>query len=644
MRRNQRTAPSTEARALARLPIDDLLNRLEATAEGLSGVEAARRQELHGPNSVTTSPHRTSFGRSILHPAAHPLAVVLLVAGLVSALAGQPVDAALIASIVLVSAAINGWQSARSQRILLRLQASLATLATVRRDGTWCELPRAQLVPGDLVELSAGQIVPADARLLVSRDLHAQQASLTGESVPAEKWVVPGPLEETGPLSPAVILQGTSIVTGTAQAVVYATGRSTAYAEILPRLAERPPETAFERGLRHFGLLVLQTTLVLVLVTLAVNLGLGRPPMEVMLFSVALGVGLTPEFLPMISTVTLAQGARRMAREKVVVKHLSAIQNLGSIDVLCSDKTGTLTAGSLRVEASIGADGQPSPLPLTLAALNSRTETGLRSPLDAAILAAETEPLPVVEKTDELPFDFDRRRLSVVVTWDAGWRMLTKGAPENVLAICTRMTQGPVVVPLTETARSRTLALFERLGREGQRVLGVAWREMDSPDGHGVDAETELVFAGMVTFSDPPLPGAAEAIDRLRRDGVTVKLLSGDNEYVTADVAQRVGMDVGRVVMGAELNRLDEDGLALLASRTTVFARLTPAQKHRLVRAPVGVGDERLQQLPAAALEHREVDAHARAGSADQVVQHVGGDACHGCVSPVYWWCAQLPR
>lgn len=336
-----------------------VLDRVGSSRHGLTTAEAERRFRAQGPNEPTTRSLRGRIFRAA-RLIANPLVVILLVAGTASALLREVADAAIIFVIVASSSVLNAWQTMRSARAVRRLQQQIAATATVLRDGSWCELARREIVVGDIIRLCAGDMVPADARLLEATDLHVQQAALTGESFPAEKLSVAGALETTGPEAPALVYLGTSVVSGTATAVVFATGKRTGFGDIVERLAARPDETEFERGTRRFGVLILETVIVLVMFVLVVNVGLGRDALQSLLFSVALAVGLTPEFLPMITTVTLAQGAIRMARDKVIVKHLSAIQNLGSVDVLCSDKTGTLTAGTMSLDASLDASGQPS--------------------------------------------------------------------------------------------------------------------------------------------------------------------------------------------------------------------------------------------------------------------------------------------
>ncbi|MGN6105905.1 MAG: magnesium-translocating P-type ATPase [Kofleriaceae bacterium] len=561
-----------------------LLERLETSPHGLTSAEAADRQRLHGGNELARRGVRAQLFE-VLRAAANPLVIILLVAGTASAFVGEAADAAIIGGIVILSAGLNAWQTLRSARAVTRLQQQISPTATTLRDGAWQEVPRGEIVAGDVIRLGAGDMIPADARLLEATDLHVQQAALTGESLPAEKRVTDGALGATGAEVPDLVYLGTSVVSGTATAVVFATGQRTEFGDIVERLAARPAETEFERGTRRFGLLILETVIVLVMFILIVNISFGRDPLESLLFSVALAVGLTPEFLPMITTVTLAQGAIRMAREKVIVKHLSAIQNLGSIDILCSDKTGTLTAGTMSVDASLDPFGEPSERALAMARLNSQFETGIKSPFDVAILQAAREDPGRFAKIDEVPFDFERRRMSIVVE-RAGRRLLiTKGAPENVLDACASYERAGARHALDAAADGRSRDAFRDLSARGFRVLALACREVAPREGYGVADERELTLIGFVTFADHLLEGAAGSIAELCGDGVELKILTGDNELVSRYICEQAGLEVGRVVLGSELEQLDKPALARLAERTTVFARVSPAQKHRILDA-----------------------------------------------------------
>ncbi len=503
---------------------------------------------------------------------------------------GQVTDAAIIVTMVVLGVGINFWQSYRSQQAAEALRSMVTPTATVRRDGAWQEVPIRAVVPGDLIRLSAGDLVPADSRLMEARDLSVQQSMLTGESLPVEKTpTAETGTPETGPETPHLIFLGTSVISGTATAVVITTGPRTLFGEIAARLSVRPPETEFEHGLRRFSVLILTTTITLVLFIILVSIAFKHDPFESLLFAVALGVGLTPEFLPMITSVTLTQGALRMAREQVIVKHLPAIQNFGSIDVLCSDKTGTLTAGVMQFDRALDPTGTISPRPFTLAYLNSHFETGIRSPFDAAILQHDAVDVSGYEKVDEIPFDFERRRLSIVVTTpddgDGTRLLVTKGAPESVLAVSTAFEVEGRVQPLTDDARRASAQVYEGLGANGFRVLTIAYRRLGARAAYSRADEAELVLAGFVSFADPVLPDAADMLAQLRADGVQVKIISGDSEVVSRHVCRHVGVNDEAIVTGDDLDRLDDAALGHVAENASVFTRVSPGQKNRIILA-----------------------------------------------------------
>jgi P-type Mg2+ transporter len=567
------------------LPTPALLQHLQTSAGGLTSDEARDRLAASGPNEPAAPP-RTDTVKTIILLLANPLVLILLIAAAVSAFLGEVVSAAIIVGIVIVGGAVNFFQSFRSQRALDRLRRGVASTATVLRDGQWQEVPRRELVPGDIIRLSAGDVVPADARLLQAKDLHVQQAALTGESMPVEKESREPSEPPTQPASRCnAVLMGTSVVSGTATAVVEVTGRATAFGDIAARLAARPPESEFERGTRRFSFFIMQTVVFLVLFVFLVSIALRHDALQTLLFVVALAVGLTPEFLPMIIAVTLAQGAVHMARQKVIVKHLAAMQNFGSMDILCSDKTGTLTSGSMALEQKLDPFGQPSDQPFVLAYLNSFHETGIKSPLDAAILQNGHPDIQAYHKLDEIPFDFERRKLSVVVE-KAGQRLMTtKGSPQEVLSVCSTYELAGQSQALDETALTRCNATYQQLNAQGHRVLAVGYRTVPQQDAYRAADEHHLTLAGFLSFSDPPLDDAAEAIANLAGDGVQVKVITGDNELVARHVCQQVGLDVSRVVLGDDIDRMTDSALGHVAEQATVFARVSPGQKNRIVLA-----------------------------------------------------------
>jgi Mg2+-importing ATPase len=545
---------------------------------GLTTAEARDRLRESGPNEVAPT---GSVGRLRLFASSFlsPLTLILLVAGGVSAAVGEYASTTIIALVVLTSSSIQFWQTLRSDQAIQKLREGVAVTATVHRDGTWVELPRREVVPGDLIRLCAGDLVPADARLVEARDLHVQQAALTGESLPVEKEPPRAGTPADAPPSPDrpdLVFFGTSVVSGTATAVVAATGRSTAFGDVAARLAAKPPETEFDRGTRRFGLFITQTVLVLVLFVFVVAVLRALNPAQSLLFALALAVGLTPELLPMIVSVTLARGAVRMAREHVIVKHLAAIQNLGSIDVLCTDKTGTLTRGEMTLDRSTDPTGSESERTFVLAYLNSGHETGIRSPLDAAILARPAPPgVGDYAKLDEVPFDFERRRLSVVLRGPDGPLLIVKGAPESVIACCG----------LDADTRARAEEFVRARGAEGYRLLAVASKSVEARDRYTAADEIELTLAGFLMFVDPVREDAAEALCDLTAAGVRVVMITGDNEHVARHVAGQIGLDGGEVVLGAELDGMTDAALGAVAERVAVFARVSPAQKNRILGA-----------------------------------------------------------
>jgi len=469
----------------------------------------------------------------------------------------------------------------------------------VLRDSEWIETQRREIVPGDVIKLAAGDLVPADAELLQSRDLHVQQAALTGESLPVEKSAVAVQSSEadTDADSHRVFL-GTSVVSGTATALVTTTGKKTVFGDIATRLATRAPETEFERGTRRFGLLIMKTTILLVLFVLLVSFLFHRVFLESLLFAVALAVGLTPEFLPMITTITLGRGAVHMARKNVIVKRLDAMQNFGSIDVLCSDKTGTLTTGEMSLEQHLDPFGKRCEKVFVLAFLNSLHDTGItnpldeaikerhrRDPLDTAVLKHDRPDIHDYQKVDEIPFDFERRRVSIVVKHNDQTLLISKGAPESVLSVCTAYEVDNQQQVIDEVAHARIETTYRDLCAQGYRSLAVAYAEVPAKDAYGAPDENKLVLVGFLIFSDPPLATAQSTLMALQRDGIQVKILTGDNELVTQHVCSQVGLVSGRIVLGEELEKTTDPALGHIVEQTSVFARVSPAQKNRIILA-----------------------------------------------------------
>jgi Mg2+-importing ATPase len=556
---------------------------------GLTDQEAAARLDRYGPNEPVHR-SRLSAGREVVRTFTNPLTLILLAAATVSLFVGDVTDSIIIFIIVGLGAFLNFIQTYRASRAVEALRAQVAVTATVYRGG-WKEIPRREVVPGDVVHISAGDMVPADAVLLEARDLHIQEAALTGESLPVEKSASPtrDPNEllarKQDLTAPDQVFLGTSVLDGSGTAFVRSTGGQTAFGAVAGRITTARPPTEFERGTRAFGTLITETTFVLVIILVLAGILLHRDPLSTLLFAVAIAVGLTPEFLPMIISVTLASGATRMARQQVIVKDLAAIQNFGSIDVLCSDKTGTLTKGEMSWESALDLNGNDSPRALELAQTNSRYQTGVANPMDQALLAVPYTPEPGEAKVDEIPFDYVRRRMSVVVDQGGTRRLITKGAPESLLPLCHRCEVSGGVVPLDARSTEAAQATFEKLSREGFRVLAVAYKEVPVQARYTRADEQDLTFVGYVAFGDPPLEEVGATLTAMADDGVQVKILTGDNEAVARHICRSVGMDPEPLLLGSEVDQLSDPALAARVSDVHVFARVSPLQKTRIVHA-----------------------------------------------------------
>ena len=568
-------------------PLQDTMRDLAASDGGLASVEAQRRLEIYGPNDALDHRQRPLW-QELVQRLSNPLILILLLASGLSAWTGEVTSFVLIVTIIALSVVLDLVQQRRAETAVEALRRSVAVRAAVLRDGVERQLPVRELVPGDTIRLLAGDVVPADCRLIAARDLFVNQALLTGESFPVEKQAgAPASPVEDAAAARDWLGMGSSVISGTATAVVVRTGRATELGGVAGTLAARRPADAFEIGIRRFGYLMLRFTIFLVLFVLAANVMFQRPWLESLLFALALAVGLTPELLPMVVTVTLANGARRMAARRVVVKRLAAIHDLGAMDVLCADKTGTLTESRIRLERHVDACGEESERVLELAALNSAFESGLKSPLDEAILAHGKVDIARWRKIDEVPFDFERRRVSVLADDGTKRLLVVKGAPEDLIRLSSHIeTAGGRCEPADAAARARLLRRFEELSEQGLRALAVAFRPMErSYSSAALGDEAALTFAGFVAFIDPPKAGAATAIAELARSGIDVKILTGDNERITRHVCEQIGMPVAGILTGPELAHLSEEALRARLDTVNLFCRVTPQQKERVLMA-----------------------------------------------------------
>ncbi len=590
-----------------------LLGRLGTSSSGLTAEQAEARLETYGHNEVVER-HRRAPALEFLMHFRSPVTLILIGAAIVSGFVGDPINAVIILAIVLASVVLEFTQEYRAGKAAEALRKRVATTATVLRAGAKAEMDVSLLVPGDVVALSAGDIVPADARVIAARDFFVDQSALTGESFPVEKTADAVTADKATDTSAwnNYLFMGTSVTNGTATAAIVRTGNNTEYGEIARKSAERRRDTEFEAGLRRFGFLIMQVTFVLVVAVFFVNVLL-KPGegavVQSLLFAVALAVGLTPGLLPMILSINLARGASAMSRKGVIVKRLAAIQNFGSMDVLCSDKTGTLTENRVTVIYTVDLEGKDSEKVYLYALLNSQHQTGLRSPLDDAILKYRPVSTDGYTRLDEVPFDFARKRLSVAVGKDGQSFLITKGAPEEMARVVTDYELNGSVSALTPEMRTTLDRRYRDLSYQGFRVLAVAYRTVESKPVYSVADEDRMVFLGFVAFTDPVKETAGESLELLRQAGVKLKILTGDSEIVAGKIGQQLGFQVyqyrrGRrfdeavgglartvevapvkIVQSGELSQLDDDALARVVERADIFARVTPGQKNRIMNA-----------------------------------------------------------
>ncbi len=591
------TLETPEVFAYWSLPEDQLLDRLQTSKLGLTHTTAVDRLT----RTRRLKAHRRSAWALLLDQFKNPIILLLLCTALLSfSLIEERTNAVIIIFILLLSGLLGFWQELSAADAVAKLMKMIETKATVIRDGQEREIALESIVPGDVIRLSAGHMIPGDCRLLESRDLFLNEATLTGESYPAEKATAV--LAESTSLSQRVncLYLGTHVISGIGTAVVVETGRDTEFGKISERLEHKAPETGFERGLRHFGQLLIKVVLVITVVVFAIKVapwpennlfGLRQRPLaDSLLVALALAVGMTPQLLPAITSVVLAAGAKAMARQQVIVKQLLAIENLGSMTVLCSDKTGTLTEGVIHLQETLDVVGQPSERVARFAYLNAFFQTGFTNPIDRAIRDSCQFEIKDIEKLDEIPYDFNRKLLSVRILLEGQKLLITKGSLANVLEVCSHAE--------TATGKRVELAsqfdeiqrLFTSLSNVGLRVLGVAIRHVEATR-IGKSDEREMTFLGLLVFSDPPKADARETLEHLRQLGVDLKIITGDNRAVAATISRRVGIESPIIVTGAELRTLSDEAVCKRAFETDVFAEVEPNQKEQIIRALQQAGE-----------------------------------------------------
>jgi Mg2+-importing ATPase len=580
---NEPSKQSDTLQTFWNIPADELLSSLGTSLKGLPRKVAEERL-LSSGSKITGAHARTNAIRLFLSQFKSPVILLLLFAAALSFALSDAADTIIILIIVLVSGVLGFWQERGAANAVQKLLATVQIKAKVRRDGAAVEIPVASVVKGDLILLRAGDVITGDSRLIESKDLFVDEACLTGETFPVEKVAGVLPVESALSARTNMLFMGTHVVTGTATAVVALTGKDTEFGKISETLKLRSPETEFEHGIRQFGYLLMEVTFLLLITVFAINVFFSRPVLESLIFALALAVGVTPQLLPAIISVNLAHGAKRMAKEKVIVKRLSAIENFGSMNVLCSDKTGTLTEGTVRVQSAVDIYGQEDATVLLYANLNARFQAGYANPIDEAIVSYRPVDAAGYQKVGEVPYDFIRKRLSVLVRKDNKDFIVTKGALSNVLDVCT-LAQTPAGTVELEKVRSRINENFEAFSAQGLRTLGVAYREVGAANSIRKEDEARMTFAGFLLLFDPLRPDIVETLRRLRKLGISLKFITGDNALVAANVSRQAGLVDAQILTGSELRHISDVALIQRAANAQVFAEVEPNQKERIILA-----------------------------------------------------------
>jgi Mg2+-importing ATPase len=561
----------------------ELLQQLGSSSQGLSRIEAKERLARFGANRFKTKTGTADALPLLLAQYKSPIILLLLFAAGLSFALREHTDGLIIMVIVLFSGFLGFWQERGASRAVAKLLAMVQIRAMVRREGQEYEVPVEEIVPGDLVILNAGDVIPGDCLLLEAKDLFVDEASLTGETFPVEKRA--GVLPRETPLSSRSnsLFMGTHVISGTATALVVLTGTTTEFGQISAYLQLKAPETEFERGVRRFGYFLMEVTLLLVIAIFAVNVYLNRPVLDSFLFSLALAVGLTPQLLPAIISVNLALGARRMADEKVIVKRLASIENFGSMNILCADKTGTLTEGQVRINSALDVAGRESEKVLLHAFLNSIFETGFVNPIDEAIRNHYCPDIAGYQKLDEIPYDFVRKRLSVLVSQGGRSLLITKGALLNVLDVCTAAETGEGQVVELALVRPKVEEQFAEFSGQGLRTIGIAYRPLEGVAAISKEQEASMIFLGFLLLHDPPKSGIKDTIQKMKQLGVSLKIVTGDNALVATSVARQVGLAHPQALTGSELRQMSDEALLHQVNRVQVFAEVEPNQKERIL-------------------------------------------------------------
>ena len=566
------------------LSVTELLVRFQATVSGLTNDEAKERLTSYGANRLKPQKRSDAF-TLLIAQFKSPIILILLFATGLSLFLHNPVDASIILTIVVISGLLGFWQEHSASNAVEKLLAIVQIKAAVLRDGNQQEIPVEEIVPGDIVILNAGDIVPGDCLLLESKDLFVDEAMLTGETFPVEKAVSVLPADTALAQRTNTVWMGTHIVSGNAKALVTLTGKNTEFGKVSERLKLKAPETEFEHGIRRFGYFLGEVTLVLVVIIFAINVYLHRPVLESFLFSLALAVGLTPQLLPAIISINLAHGAKKMAQKKVIVKRLASIENFGSMNVICSDKTGTLTEGTVQVESALDVNGDANEKVFLFAYLNAFYETGFTNPIDEAILNYRKIDLSEYQKQDEIPYDFLRKRLSIAVTHGDAHLMVTKGALANILDVCSSAETKEGSIVEIASMQDQIQKHFEEFSNKGFRTLGIAYKNMPSESPINKSDEKDMTFLGFLTLFDPPKANITDTIASLKKLGVSLKIITGDNHLVAASLSKKMGLSDNKIITGPELRQMSDGALLRSVGAVDVFAEIEPNQKERIIIA-----------------------------------------------------------
>lgn len=564
-------------------PSKDLINQLSSQVEGLSQKEAKQRVETFGLNTLKV--RKTSTILLFVNQFKNPIMLIMIVATLISIITGDWIDSLIILLIVFASVLLSFFQEYSANNAVNDLKLKLQLNCQVMRDGKEVTLPTNQIVPGDIIKLSAGSLIPADGLIIKCDDFYVNQSILTGEALPVDKNIEI--VEENSSIQERrnTVYTGTTVYSGSATVIVVHTGSNTEFGKIAAQLSKQSPENEFERGIKQFGYLLSQIMLILTLIVFAINVILNKPAIDSLLFSVALAVGITPQLLPAIINITLAKGAKTMAKSGVIVRHLTSIENFGSMDILCTDKTGTLTHGVVQLNQVCDAQGNPSETVNLFSYINSKTQIGLINSIDQAIIDYRTFDMNEYTKLDEIPYDFKRKCLSVIVEKNNECKMITKGAFDSIINKSTHILIDGNIIDLDDKTLRSIQNKFEDWGNQGFRVLGVSYKTIERKIQYPISDESDLIFIGFLLFFDPPKEDVSNTITSLNQLGVQLKMITGDNQFVARHTAGMVGLDTDHILTGKELIALSNEELHHIVDKISLFCEVDPSQKERIISA-----------------------------------------------------------